>query len=268
MIDFEPIDNERFAQLAGVHYDCEYSATAPLCYGITHRLRHHFGKMRTLGRIVLIADYSDDSADKEFVDSVPENVQAIFATNADHEHSRLHPIPIGLHYSREREQRLVEHSKAGPLKREKLMYVNFFRDIPRPSKPRVGLYEMFGGLEWVTCKGGGLDNRIPQEEFYLDLRRHDYALSPPGAGPDCHRHWEAMALGCIPVVLRSKATEGLLADMPALLVDDWGEVTKERLGDSLPKLRERFSWPSMRKLDFNYWKEKINHAVDRLRNPA
>lgn len=50
-----------------------------------------------------------------------------------------------------------------------------------------------------------------------------YVLSPPGSGTDCHRTWEAIYLGAIPIVLRSAwgFTEG---ELPVMIVDDWSEV--------------------------------------------
>ena len=33
------------------------------------------------------------------------------------------------------------------------------------------------------------------------LLRSKYVLSPPGNGPDCHRTWESIYLGAIPIVL-------------------------------------------------------------------
>lgn len=50
-----------------------------------------------------------------------------------------------------------------------------------------------------------------------------YVLSPPGSGTDCHRTWEAIYLGAIPIVLRSAwgFAEG---ELPVMIVDDWNEV--------------------------------------------
>jgi hypothetical protein len=37
--------------------------------------------------------------------------------------------------------------------------------------------------------------------YRRELIRYRYVASPPGNGPDCHRTWEALALGVTPVVL-------------------------------------------------------------------
>ena len=55
-----------------------------------------------------------------------------------------------------------------------------------------------------------------------------YVVSPEGIGIDCHRTWEAILLGCIPIVKRNTITQ-LFGNLPVLLVDDWSEVNSERM---------------------------------------
>lgn len=113
---------------------------------------------------------------------------------------------------------------------------------------------MFENKWWITSEGGF--EHVSMKRFYNQILSHPYTLSPPGAGPDCHRHWEAIMLGCIPIVLRSSATR-ILDDLPCLQVEDWGEVTKERLEKELPGLRKRFNSPAMEKVWFEYWEKEI-----------
>ena len=52
-----------------------------------------------------------------------------------------------------------------------------------------------------------------------------FVLSPPGNGADCHRTWEAIYLGAIPIVLKKYWPFSHL-DLPVLAVEDWSEVPK------------------------------------------
>jgi hypothetical protein len=52
-----------------------------------------------------------------------------------------------------------------------------------------------------------------------------FVLSPPGNGADCHRTWEAIYLGAIPIVLKKYWPFGDL-DLPVLAVEDWSEIPK------------------------------------------
>jgi hypothetical protein len=121
---------------------------------------------------------------------------------------------------------------------------------------RQGIYEMHGATKWVTTEGGF--DHVSIERFYEQLASHDYAFSPPGAGPDCHRNWEALALGCIPVVIDSPAMR-VLDGMPHIKVKHWGieEITEERLLDELDTQRRLFASPAMERMDMRYWRKRI-----------
>ena len=102
---------------------------------------------------------------------------------------------------------------------------------------------------------GGFDH-VPIDHFYQQIASHPYVLSPAGAGPDCHRHWESILLGSIPIVLKQPFLD-VLEGLPVLLVDNWAEVTPKRLRDELPSLMERFHSPAMERVWFEYWQERI-----------
>ncbi len=50
-----------------------------------------------------------------------------------------------------------------------------------------------------------------------------FVLSPPGNGADCHRTWEAIYLGAIPIVLK-KYWPFTHLKLPVLVVEDWSEI--------------------------------------------
>jgi hypothetical protein len=82
--------------------------------------------------------------------------------------------------------------------------------------------------------------KIPREVVYYDDQFTDratgwkrqsefmFVLSPRGGGPDCHRTWEALALGCVPV-LKSSGLDPLFENLPVLIVKDWSDITAELL---------------------------------------
>ena len=47
-------------------------------------------------------------------------------------------------------------------------------------------------------------DRLPFQDYLEELGRHHYVLSPPGKGYDCTRTWEAVAMGCVPLILRDE----------------------------------------------------------------
>ncbi len=62
-------------------------------------------------------------------------------------------------------------------------------------------------------------------EYHQELLESRYVLSPPGNGFDCHRTWEAIYLGCIPVVKKAFWPFNHLR-LPVLVLEDWSDVSR------------------------------------------
>lgn len=97
------------------------------------------------------------------------------------------------------------------------------------------------------------------------LSRYSFVASPPGNGLDTHRMWEALYLGCVPIVVRSHLTEqcGLLG-LPVWIVEDYGEL--EGLTESdLEKLAEYFRGSfNNSALWHKFWERRITDESRRL----
>ena len=67
---------------------------------------------------------------------------------------------------------------------------------------------------------------IDPDAYFQELATSMFAWSPPGAGIDAHRTWEALLVRTIPIVLRT-ALAPLYADhsLPVVVVDDYDAVT-------------------------------------------
>uniref|UniRef100_A0AC35EYQ0 Exostosin GT47 domain-containing protein n=1 Tax=Panagrolaimus sp. PS1159 TaxID=55785 RepID=A0AC35EYQ0_9BILA len=74
-------------------------------------------------------------------------------------------------------------------------------------------------------------------------------------GIDCHRTWEALAMGAVPIVQKSEL-QPLYDDMPVMVVNDWTEVTKESMQAFQKNKLNRFDKdgvPVRPKLWLRYW---------------
>ena len=61
---------------------------------------------------------------------------------------------------------------------------------------------------------------------------YSFVICPHGGGLDCHRNWEALCLGCIPIV-KTSPIDKLYSDLPVLIIKDWHIITQELLNDTL-----------------------------------
>jgi hypothetical protein len=98
-------------------------------------------------------------------------------------------------------------------------------------------------------------NPILRAESHLKQTNYAFVISPYGGGPDCHRTWEALALGCIPII-KSSGLDPLFKDLPVLLVKQWSDVTQ----DLLDRTIEEFKTKSFmyEKLTLSYWMNRIH----------
>jgi len=253
-MNFQPVNNQRVADIAGANYAQEIALPGRFVYCRTHSIRKQFKQLSTFGPCVLLTSFSDAIVTTRMANRLPKNVEHWFSNNVETTHPKVTAIPIGMLQSVEKEQILSDQISLGVQPPVNTCTMCFLRNIPCNPNPREGIYELLGGGPWITAKGGF--EHIPADIFYQDMRHHPFTISPPGAGPDCHRHWEAIALGSIPIVIRSRATD-ILADMPCLRIDHWAQVTERLLMNEHAKLHERFSHDSMKKLDMGYWRERI-----------
>jgi hypothetical protein len=79
-------------------------------------------------------------------------------------------------------------------------------------------------------------------------------LSPAGGGIDCHRTWEAVLLGCIPIVKRFNVPhDKVYDDLPILVVDNWSDITQQLLYNTIREFKNK---------NFNYDKLKLSYWVN------
>jgi hypothetical protein len=87
-------------------------------------------------------------------------------------------------------------------------------------------------------------------ECWKNMIQYKYVISPHGNGLDCHRTWEALILGCIPI-LKTSPLDPMFAGLPVLIVQKWSDVTQELLDTFKP------DYSKMEKLELSYWKSNF-----------
>ena len=131
-------------------------------------------------------------------------------------------------------------------KRQMLCYVNFNKGYKDRSD---ALEEIPSQLIYKNEKS------ILRKDFWFEMSNFYFVISPHGNGLDCHRTWEALALGCIPIVKKSWLSVGkLYENLPVLVVENWSDITLELL----EKTKERlFTNKIPDKMYIEYWKNLI-----------
>jgi len=78
-------------------------------------------------------------------------------------------------------------------------------------------------------QNGFKNEMISPEEFYKVLPNYKFVVSPEGNGVDCHRHYEALMAGCIPIMEYNPIILQKYAGLPILYTQTYQEITKEYL---------------------------------------
>jgi hypothetical protein len=87
---------------------------------------------------------------------------------------------------------------------------------------------------WVSA-GMDQDPKLPDlaphlAEYLRLLSNHPFVLSPEGNGIQCHRTWEALLSGAIPVLTATHtAVDDVLDGLPAVLIPDWEAIAPAHL---------------------------------------
>lgn len=193
-------------------------------------------------------------------------------------HRKLRHVPLGVGRNQVSGSAFVAALRAPQGVRDILLYINFRRHAHREYAEDVVVANFAGALRNefsdehdtrsdvafnCTALGVAPVTCDAQAHFYASVLRSRFVLSPFGSKADCHRHWEIILLGAVPVMLRSPPLLELFDGLPAVFVSDWADVTPTRLAHEAAyydaSRLSNFDW---RKLTGAYWRHQIYIAKE------
>jgi hypothetical protein len=203
-----------------------------------------------------------------------------FAQNCVLDHPKLTRIPIGLDYHTLMPRRTKtftwsqpEHHSWG-IKTSAINQEQELISLKSISKPfnerQVKAYANFHFLMSTRyAKTDRIDayDTIPKDiVFYEPVKcwrsicwnnmiKYAFVISPHGNGLDCHRTWEALCLGCIPIV-KTSGLDPLFEGLPVWIVSSWKDVTEENMRNKINEFHNRTF--TTEKLSLNYWRKAIS----------
>ena len=203
-------------------------------------------------RYIVITHNSDYAIDERYWEVKPDSIIRWYALNVNMKHPDLIPIPSGMErplgcgYSSDATVLFEQMKKPRVIKN--LMYMNHNENNNHGERDFVTDY--MKNQSWVTYRKHGTSFK----DFIENCHSHRFVISPPGNGIDCHRTWEALYMGAIPIVKRSILTESFV-DLPVLIVEDWSVLTEELLGIIYEEFQNR---------KFNYEKATLSYWINRI----
>jgi hypothetical protein len=267
------IHGDRFAAIADVEVN-QHSPRGPVVQRNVDRLgrgarvvfiktnsvRQTFAalaQMRDPTPFVLITHNSDLPITRSLAESAPPCVRRWYALNVACAEPRLRPLPMGM--ARPQARGCGARYEDVPtvwasLPPERPLIASGCWTAKNNIPERLTARAAFANREGIVLRHADLTPAA----FLTLCGDSRFVISPPGNGIDCHRTWEAMYMGAIPLVKRSPALE-TFNDLPMVVVDDWRALTDPRLREIWQEYRAR-EW-NLDRLFFQYWEAEIQREA-------
>ena len=112
----------------------------------------------------------------------------------------------------------------------------------------------------LNVKGSFFVNKpLSRNKYWRLMRKSQYIISPRGRGFDCHRTWEALALGVIPII-KSSVNDELFRELPVLIINSYEEINNNLLTEN-----NALNNISLRKITLAYWIDLIYQKKETLK---
>ena len=244
--------------------------TSIICFTGTNKILNEFfesGKISKMGHFVLVTIEMDHfDLDPKWLEY--SNLKKWYTWNKPFEHEKLFSLPIGLNKERQFNSFCNFNSNYD---KNSLLLINFSQHT-HPERKEV--FEI--AKKWNFAVVG---TKLPNEnekyfrslsencdikveetsrEYFNYLSDFKFVLSPRGEGIDCHRTWEALYVGTVPIV-KSSSIDDLYQDLPILVISDWDQINKEFLNEEYLKIMIKIknNEYNLEKLKLEYWLHKI-----------
>ena len=232
-------------------------------------------------RFILVSGCSDYTVPYDIFYDIDEFINFIsndkiihmFSQNCVWKHAKITNLPIGLDYhTLNGTENFYWGINCKPIEQE-----NELINIKKSSKPFYErIYKCYStfhfsykGYKYENDRIDALNN-IPNNVIYYEPNlitrnktwenqiNYSFVISPHGNGLDCHRTWEALVLGCIPIVKKSEI-DFLYEDLPVLIVNNWSDLDQYLLNNTIEKFKKiKFNYD---KLTLQYWIDKFNGKI-------
>lgn len=122
-----------------------------------------------------------------------------------------------------------------------------------------------------TLRNHHIENiEMEPSTYFRELPRYKFVISPEGNGIDCHRHYEALMAGCIPIIEDRDNIREKYKGCPILYTKDYSEITESYLNEKYNEMIQavydfsRLLMSTYPKMEQYQIKENGNYWANRL----
>ena len=171
----------------------------------------------------LVIGESDVTQYEQNLSKLYSKVGQIFSNNLIGKNERCSPVPLGIERQAYRSAgRVRNFQKKYEIKisDRTIPFLIAWNDATNAKRP-IYRAEFQNHSDSLV-----INQRVTASTIHKLMQKTMFVPSPAGNGIDCHRTWEALYLGAVPVVLRSEYFGE--SNWPVLVVDSWSELLDKK----------------------------------------
>ncbi len=202
---------------------------------------------------ILISHNDDTNVTEKYKDKVGKNIIHWFALNCLVNNDRITPIPLG-----------IDNLCKSYNNRDLLKYA----DDPKINKIVWGFsknsHEERILLDKILKNSPICDEIIGlnKRDYLKKIKNYKFIISPQGRGLDCHRTWEALYLGIIPIIKKNPWSEYMeKTGIPLLIINDWKEINSFSEKELEKIYLEKKPGLNSEIIFQDYWNKKIYEKI-------
>ena len=193
-----------------------------------------------------------------------ENVKSIYCQNLNVHHPKLNFLPIGLNYHSIYERFGFWGESLNPDEQEK----NIIRISSYNFKEKI--LKAYCNWHFNAQRGDRADcikkvnkeicffekTKVLRGASYMNNSKYAFTLCPSGEGYDCHRTYESIILGSIPIMKKS-VFSSYLKNLPIVEIKCWRDLNRELLKEKLNEIQKKTFNFSL--ITNQYWSCRFNN---------
>lgn len=201
-------------------------------------LEYFYNKFdKDINNKIILSHNSDYEVNDRYIKYL-NKVNKQLSQNCLFQYKNLISLPIGIE-----NRQWVDHNifhrirKSKDIKKTKNIY--FFFSLDTNSSRKECYDSLKDKLEWNKKKN--------KEEYFIELKKHKYAVCPRGNGLDTHRIWECLYLDVIPIIIERDFIN--INNLPIIVLKNWKELN----------IKKEFNNIKNSKVCLDFYKKIINN---------
>lgn len=229
--------------------------------GMCHLLESVFQSLPTNGNYIIIHRTNDRPFTQEMYNVKPPSVKHIYTVDSRVYAPDVSAIPFGLASINGEDNLIKQIVKGRPRKVSTRLFCCYNTNPSTPHR-NASIPALQSKSFAKVFVPSWPDNQMPGDEFYRQVKAHEFTMALAGCGADASRQWAALTLGSIPIVtdcLEMRHFE----DMPLVFCPaSFDDITEDWLNTQSEAMKNKSTY----RMRMSYWQEHIkitreNHSI-------